>query len=179
MGLSLWWLTAAALLLSTAYPFTATNLTDKCASPSLGTPFGVYSEDNYTYIVYKSTTAITWSYANTSCATLFSSTGVPSKLASYRSATVQSGLQNTSAATTNLYMYIGFGLLRGSSTGVWLDPNSTYAGFSMATSFISGLYTVTKYYYPLKYYYAATTSEINFASIACEVQSKPFPSNAF
>jgi hypothetical protein len=158
-------------LVSAGSAFTLSSLTGNCAIPSLGTPFSVYTEGSYTYVIYNNQNT-DWNGANVSCATLFP---VHAQLASYRSSTIQTGLESLAATTGNLRMFIGFGLFNGASTGGWLDPTATNTYGTATINLANPLDTansIAQYSPGLKQYLPRTPGENQVATVVCEVQSK-------
>jgi hypothetical protein len=158
------------LSLSFAYAFTISTLSGMCTNTTIN-PLRVYSEDLYTYILISPTSLVSWDSANQSCGTLFSS-GIHSQLASYRSSTVQLGLQNASKDSGVYHMFIGFGLIN-SATATWLDPMDNYSVSNINLSSSASLSTTNNIvaYNTFSYDVFPQTENIS-ANYVCEVLSK-------
>jgi hypothetical protein len=156
-------------LLYVGYAFTTTTLQGKCAD-TYYTPVGVYTESQYIYVLLTPTDTVTWKDANNKCAMLFNQ-GLNSQLASYRSQTVQSGIEG--AAT--IHLWIGFGIFGTATSPNWLDSAVTYTKDGILNDIDNSITTfnnVVTYQPELGTYKAFADNDSRNSQYICEVFSK-------
>eukprot|EP00475_Leptophrys_vorax_P031196 TRINITY_DN471_c0_g1_i1.p1 TRINITY_DN471_c0_g1~~TRINITY_DN471_c0_g1_i1.p1 ORF type:complete len:747 (-),score=175.49 TRINITY_DN471_c0_g1_i1:3057-5297(-) len=154
---------AAALHVGLA--FTATTLSGLCSTTTI-TPVSAFTEGVYTYM-FVVDGGLSYNTAATACSTLIP--GVSTRMASYRSATIQSGLET--AANAVAHMYIGYFFNTTTQAAQWVDPTNTYAGVTPLVPFNNQNpcleFNVLNANYPVH------SCNNNFANtaVACEVLS--------